>query len=340
MRARRTSAAAGVALALALLAGCSTEVPQPDPDPVAETPPPALDEARFDRVLQEVAEAISAGDEARDPEVLSTRVTGPALDLRSGEYRLAEATDGEAVPEPITTAPQVQAVSATADFPRIAMAITEMPEGANLPLLVTLVQPEPREQYKLWGWVQLFPGVQTPALTHPEAGSAVVAPDADTLVATPTEVVERFVATINDTGSEFAPQFAADPYRDSLLSTTAELDEAVQAAGDATLSAEVGDDGPVSIATADGGAIVMGELRSELTFQKTVAGSELRAGGAIGALLGDDTEVRGSVTGISDVLVAFYVPPADAEDTTIQALGATTVLVEVTRDDSSAPAEE
>jgi hypothetical protein len=38
--------------------------------------------------------------------------------------------------------------------------------------------------------------------------------------------------------------------------------------------------------------------------------------------------------------MAFYVPPADAEEKTIRPLGATTVLTEVTRDDAAAPAEE
>ena len=37
--------------------------------------------------------------------------------------------------------------------------------------------------------------------------------------------------------------------------------------------------------------------------------------------------------------VAFYVPPSDADDKTIRPLGATTVLMGVTRDDAAAPAE-
>lgn len=340
-RTRRVRATlAGAGLSLALLAGCSAELPQPQPEAVAETPPPALDVDRLGRVLEDVQATIDEADEARDPELLTPRVSGPALDMRAAEYQLAEATDGDSAPDALTTAPQVAAVAAAEEFPRPAVVITQLPEGANLPLLLALEQAEAREPYKLWGWVTLFPGIETPAMSHPEAGSAVVAPDADTLVVPPAEVVERYVDTLNKSDSEFADQFAEDPFKESSRTTTTELDDAIEAAGEATISAETGDDGPISLATADGGAIVVGELRSTLTLRKTVPGSELRAGGAIGALLGENTEVLGTVSGVSDVLMAFYVPPADAEEKTIRPLGATTVLMEVTRDDAAAPAEE
>jgi hypothetical protein len=331
---------AGTGLSLALLAGCSTDVPQPQPEEVAETPPAALDEDRLARVLEEVQTTVAEADEARDPELLKPRVGGPALDMRAAEYKLAEATDGDSAPDPLTTAPQVAAVPAAEDFPRPAVVITQVPEGANLPLLLVLAQSTARDPYKMWGWVTLFPGIETPAMSHPDAGSAVVPLDADTLVVPPAEVLERYVDTLNKSDSEFADQFAEDPFKESSRSTTTELDDAIKAAGEATISAAAGDDGPIALATADGGAIVVGELRSTLTLRKTVPGSELRAGGALGALLGDNTEVLGTVSGVSDVLMAFYVPPADAEEKTIRPLGATTVLTEVSRDDAAAPAEE
>lgn len=335
---RTRAALAGAGLTLALLAGCSAEVPQPAPEAAAETPPPALDEDRLARVLENISATMAEADEALDPALLPERLTGPAVDLRSAEYRLAEATDGESAPEPFTAAPQVAAVPATEDFPRPGMVVTQPPDGSNLPLLLGIVQQNAREPYTLWGWVTLFPGITTPALTHPNAGSAVVPADADTLVATPTEVVERYVDTLNSEDSEFAEQFADDPYKETSRASATDLDNRVEAAGEVTIEAAVGDDGPVSLATADGGAIVLGEITSDLTMRKTVPGAQLRAGGGIGALLGENKEVLGTVTGTSDVLLAFYVPPAGAEDSTIQVLGANDVLTEVTRDDAAAPA--
>ncbi|MHB1064521.1 MAG: hypothetical protein ACYC1Z_08565 [Georgenia sp.] len=338
MSARRTRAAVGATLALVLLAGCAAELPQAEPEPAAATAPPALDETQLDRVLAAVSETLAVADEAGDAEALRPRVVGPALQLRAGEYRLAGATGGEDAPQPLTTTAQVEAVAATEAFPRTAMVVTQVPEGANLPLLLVLVQQAPREQYRLWGWVDLFPGTQTPPLTHPETGSAPLAPDAAGLVATPAEVVERYVDTLGDAESEFSAQFAEDPYKSSTREEVSKTDTAIEAAGDATISFAAGDDAPRALATADGGAIVVGELSSTLTYRKTVAGATLTVGGAIGALLGDDKEVRGTASGVSEVLVAFYVPPATAKDTTIIPLGATSVTTEVTRDDADAPA--
>lgn len=338
-RIRRVRAAlAGVGLSAALLVGCSAQLPQPEPEAVAETPPPALDEDRLARILAEVQATVVEADKTRDPELLKPRVGGPALNMRAAEYKLADATDGKSAPDALTTAPQVAAVAATEGFPRPVIVISQVPEGANLPLLLALEQSGAQDQYKLWGWVTLFPGIETPAMSHPDAGSAVVPPDADYLVAPPADVIPRYVDTLNKGDSEYADQFADDPYKKTRAETTAELDKAIEAAGEAKVSAEPGDDGPLSLATADGGAIVVGELRSNLTLRKTVPGSELRAGGTLGALLGSNTEVVGTVTGASDVLMAFYVPPADAEDKTIRALGATDVLVKVDRDDAAAPA--
>ncbi|WP_127131687.1 hypothetical protein [Georgenia sp. SYP-B2076] len=335
---RRRALAAGGALALALLAGCSADVPQPKPEPTAATPPPVLDEARTDRVLEEIGTTIAAADEAKDGEALAARVTGPALAIRRAEYALAQATGGRTAPAPITTASQVEAVATTRDFPREAMVITQVPEGANLPLLLVLAQESPREQYKLWGWVELFPGTETPALINPETGSAQLPPDAEGLVATPKQVIERYVDTLNNPSSEFAGQFAEDPYKTSSAKTIADLNAGIAAAGNATVTAAVGDDGPVCLSTADGGAIVVSEVTSATTLRKTVPGATLTAGGAIASLLGSDTEVRGTVTGTADVLVAFYVPPAGGENTTIQVLGATKpVYVSVARDDAAAP---
>lgn len=334
-------AVAGGAVVVALLAGCApAELPQPDPDPVAETPAPVLDAARTERILQEVADALAAGDEAQDVEAMSSRVIGPARDIRQAEYRLAEETDGDAAPGPLTTEPQVEAVAATTEFPRTAMVITQVPEGANLPLLMALTQGSARQQFALWGWVELFPGIETPALVHPDTGSAQVPNDATGLVAAPAEVVERYAEALTDPEGEAADLFAEDPFATSVREGVTGLDDAVEAGGEATLGAEAGDDGPVALATADGGAIVMGEITTATTIRKTVAGATVTAGGALGRLLGEDAEVRGTVTGTSLVLLAFYVPPADAEDQTIRALGANTVLSEVTRDDAAAPAEE
>ncbi|MFC7406286.1 hypothetical protein [Georgenia alba] len=337
MTPRRTLAGLCLAVSATLLAGCATELPQPRPEQPPQTPPPALDEDRLQRVLSEVEGTIAQGDEENDGQRLGPRIMGPAADTRRAEYALARATDGNTSPAPLITDANVTSVAASDSWPRPAMVITDVPEGENLPLLLGLVQPNPRDPYALWGWVTLFPGIQLPGMDRIETGSPVLEPDAEGLAATPEQVVDRYVNVFNNgDDSDFADAFAEDPYRTSSHETTDELSEAIEAAGEASVEAEVGDDGPLALATAEGGAIVISELRSTLTMTRTVPESELTAGGELAALMEDD-EVVGSVSGVSDVTIAFYVPPADAEDTTIQPIGATSVLADVNRDDDAAP---
>ena len=170
-------AAAAAATAL-LLAGCAGDVPQPAPEPAATAPLPVLDEDRIERILADVEETVEAADAALDPELLSDRLTGPALSMRQAEYRLSEASEGERTPTPLTTSSQVEVVAATDEWPRSLYVVSHVPDDANLPLLLVLTQEDARSQYKLWFWTSLLPGVQTPSTAHPEAGSPQLAPDA------------------------------------------------------------------------------------------------------------------------------------------------------------------
>ncbi|UNX53965.1 hypothetical protein MF406_13470 [Georgenia sp. TF02-10] len=336
-RPRRRVAVAVVAAA-ALLAGCAPEVPEPDPEPAAATPPPVLDDERLDRILADIGSTLAAGDEARDPELLKPRVTGPALEVRAAEYRLTEAL-GQDGPAPLTTDTQFEAVAATDAFPRVVIAVSQVPEGSNFPLVLALVQAEPRAQYQLWGWAGLLPDAETPAFIHPDRGSAQLGPEAEGLVATPRDVVAAYAAELNDPDGQTAVTFAEDRFREFVSEETTALEEGVESAGEASTTAAAGDDGPLVLGTADGGAFVMGELALQTVIKKTVPGSELSVRGQLGALLEDPDTIPGSATFTREATVAFYVPPAGAEDGTVEPIGAGAVYTGAIRDDDDAPAE-
>ncbi|MEE6273360.1 hypothetical protein [Georgenia wangjunii] len=338
-RTRRRAArlAAAGTTAVVLLAGCAGEVPQPVPDPSATTPVPVLDEVRIDRVLAEVEATLAAADEGLDPEALAERLSGPALEMRQAEYRLAQASGGENPPTPLTTESQIEVVATTDEWPRTLLVVSHPPEGSNLPLLLALTQEDPRSQYSLWFWTRLLPGTQTPPTASSDIGSTPVALDADGLVASPQETLAAYAAALNDAASESAALFAADAYRETYAESQAALAASVEAAGEVSRVNEVVPEATAALSTTDGGAIVVGVIRSTLTMRKTVEGSTLHAGGAIATLMGEDTEVEGAVNGHYDVTLAFHVPPAGSDDP-ITVLGADQVLVEVTQEDPP-PAE-
>ncbi|MDD9208258.1 hypothetical protein PU560_17580 [Georgenia sp. 10Sc9-8] len=330
MTAKATRVLAAGALSLALVGACTEPVPEPDPDPTAETAPAVLDPTRLEAVLGDVQETLDAGDDALDPEVLQERVTGPALRMRTAEYELARATDGENEPTPLTMDTQVEVVAASDTFPRSVIAVSEIPEGANLPLITGLRQEAAREQYRLWAWARAFPGVEIPATVVPEVGSPELGPDAEELAATPAEALSSYVARLDDPESEGADRFTDDPFTQEYRSWVSDLNEEIEVAGEVEAAAQVGEGGVLALSTADGGALVLGELGFTRTLRKTVEDATLEAGGAIGDLLGEETEVQDEVSATYVGTVALHIPPA-GEGATIEVLGAEAVLADVAR---------
>mgnify|MGYP001239093159 CR=1 FL=1 len=324
--ARLAAGLAGVAL---LLAGCTGEVPQPEPDPTASAPFPVLDRDRMERILAEVGETIAEADAELDPELLTGRVTGPALAMRTAEYRLAEASDGERAPTPVSTASQVEAVAATEQWPRAVFVISHVPDDANLPLLLVLKQQDARSPYQLWYWTTLLPGVQTPSTAHIDSGSPQLAPDAERLVQTPAQTVAAYAGLLADPEADSAELFTDDPFRTGYTEMIEALRSTVEVAGEVEVDYSVTEDSVVAMQTADGGAVVTGVIEAVLTITKNVDGARLEAGGDIGLLMGEDAQIEGAAEASYLIPVAFTVPPGDSADP-ITVLGASHVLADVT----------
>lgn len=323
------------AAAAAVLAGCAIPVPGVEADPAPDGPQPALDEPRIDRVLDSVAAVLAEGDEAADAELLESRVTGPALATRLAEYKLAEVTadseDEATTPQQLTTEPQVVAVSQGDTWPKTIFVFTTIADGMNTPLLIGLQQDDPRADYRLFSWVRLLPEVTTPATAVVAEGSPQVAPDAEGLRLSPVDAVAAYASALEDTESDDNAAFADDIFRTLVSDDRIAIRESVEDAGEYSeaYSADA-DFTPVSLATADGGAIVFGAIDSTHTYERTIDDSEMTVGGPLALMAGeaDGIEVEESVSASYHLMVAFYVPP-DAE-AQIQVLGAERVLQSVT----------
>lgn len=314
MTSRRSPALAAFAvLAAAGLVACSPPLPEPRPDPPPAVLPPALSTGQLGDVLADVAATVRNADSELDEDLLAPRATGPAVDIRAAEYTLADAGDDEAITA-IPTSPQTLMVPATDTWPRTIMVVTDPPEDLQAPLLLTLVQDNPRAPYRMWSWVRLFPGVQMPATTQPEIGSTEVAE----LSVPPGEVLERYVDLLTEEDdSEYVEGFVEDPLRSGIAATREAFSDLVGDNGTLAETYQALDD-VHAVATADGGAIVVGVVRTVTTI--TLSDSTLTIGDQTAALLGEDTvESDLAITWLS--VVAFAVPPAGT-DAPIEVLGA------------------
>lgn len=324
------------ALALVFsLGACAEEepVPTPTPDPVAESPSAVVGEERLQEILDEVNAALTEADAESNSEKSSARVVGPAADLRQAEYDLSKVTEDPV--SALSTESQLSIVAATDEWPRTVFVATTIPDDANLPLLLALVQETPRSVYQLWSWVRILPGTELPQTAAAAVGSPPVAADSEDLLVAPSAVVKQYVDLLNegDDDSEYAENFADDSFRELVAKEVSDLNSAVSDAGKATISSAVRtDDGVLALQTYDGGAIVFASITSDLRVEKTVPRGTLKVGKIL-AYGGDQTVLMDTpLTAHYIATLALYVPPAGSEDT-IEVLGAERVLAGVTRGD-------
>jgi hypothetical protein len=299
-----------VVLALGL-AACATPPPEPQPEPVPAVAPPAVTAEQARDVLADVGEVLAAGDAALDASGLGARLSGPALAARTLEYARATATGGARPPTALPTGAQVLVVPDTAEFPRTQLVVTEQPDTLEAPRILVLHQASAREPYRLWGWARLGPGVQMPATADPELGSVPVAPDSTDVVVPPGEVLQQYADVLaNGDASPHAATYPQDFFRQTIEAARANMQAAVAPVGTVAETYVPQGAPAASLATADGGAIVVGALDTTTTLAITEPGIDLDPTTA--ALAGRPRVTSSLVSTWVDVLV-FYVPPAPAE---------------------------
>lgn len=321
----RGAGGAALAAAVGLLAACSQALPVPHPDALPAATPPALSAEQAERVLDDVAATLAAADAKLSAEALAPRVTGPAATIRGVQYTLSAAGDPDALTA-LPTEAQTLVLPTAAAWPRTMMAVTKPPEDLTAPLLLTAVQDGPRDPFRLWSWVRLFPGVQTPALAQPEVGSAPVDPNSTEFAVAPSEVVAAYADLVtNREASQFAGVFSDEPLRRGIWQTKDAFTGVVGANGTLAETYTANPD-IQALATADGGVLVVGSMTTTTTI--TLTDSTLKIGDQTAALLGTDTvKANLSITWLS--VLAFVVPPEGADEQ-IQVLGGEHVRIKVT----------
>ena len=327
-RAGRAGRTALVALLGTALAGCAAAPPSPHPQAAPAVPPPALSVTQTTTVLDELGKVLTAADAASDTNALAARLTDPALAMRHAEYVRSQATGGQKPPTALPTAAQAVIEPRTATWPRTQIVVTVQPDDLQAPRLLVLQQATPRDQYRLWGWARLFPGVSMPATATPGVGSPVLPADATGLLVRPDQVMPAYADVLsNGDSSSSAGQFTADPFRSSVTSARETLAANVKDVGNAA-ETYTPDPAPLTvIGTVDGGALVVGKMTTVSTVSITVGGAKLSLSAVEAALAGKPEATQSLVRTYTDVLV-FRVPPAGAKSP-VQLVAAEAVLTTV-----------
>ena len=125
------------------LVGCAPSLPVARPDPVPAVPPPVLSVAQSTAVLGSIKTVLATGDANLSDVALGTRLSGPALAIRSAEYKLDLGTGGVRVPTMLPMTAQALITPQTTTWPRSELVVTVQPDNLQSPRLLVLRQTHP-----------------------------------------------------------------------------------------------------------------------------------------------------------------------------------------------------
>jgi hypothetical protein len=294
-----------------LVAACgsgATEVTDPPPDPAAY-PVVAVGQARS--VLAAVDAALVRGVDAKDTSsTVDSRLLGPYRELALADARVA--AERKAKVPAAATMDQLRLIVPTGKtWPRFFVAVGNT-GTTSTPVLRVLNSPAPRSPYGLWAETVMLPGATLPETAAAATGSAALAPDADGLVATPKEVLSGFAGYLNgDTSSASSKLFEQSVYSDQLGQRLAGDRKTLKAVATVASTHTVGSAEPFAVRTADGGALVFGELRQKYTITiKKGKGAVDVTDKDLAALAGGKSKIKKSLTRTAAEIVVFSVPPS------------------------------
>lgn len=317
---------------LALSACTAADDPGAVPEPgttdavLAEVDPPVVTKQQFARIVAQTVETVAAADAEGDAELAATRLSGPALALRTANYTARDADSGvtEVTPFPDgeirLILPQQQR-----DWPRAVFAAIESSDGAEYGAM--FLQFSPREQYKVEYLVRLTQSI--PEVAPIDLGASRYRADSKLLAFPPAQVaLEYGDVLIRGAESEFAVHF---DLVDDLLNEKLGAAYKKERKGDlpnakVSYSDVAGTGEPIALATNDTGAIVAVDIREAETVKPGEAGAAINPKGAVKALSRKATTTKGIVAEYG-LQILFYVPPVTAEDQTARVLGFTDGLV-------------
>lgn len=310
----------------------SSATPAPTPTQGSTTPAVALTENQLDRIVSRVGATVSQADEAIDASLASTRLAGPALELREASYAIRN-DEAEFAIAPVIPPGAVQVTlpqrlpEEGSTWPRSVFAIVQAPpvvddegvETSTPPMALVLVQADPRSQYKVHYaiTVTLAEDATRPEVAPASIGTPVLQSDTPLLAVSPADVAAGYSdVLLRGAESESFDLFQVEG--DTLLEQIgAEAKSARRSALPETatiaFAGAVGDSDIVSFVTNDGGALVALYLTETETVTPTQAGAAINAPAPVAALSGKTQSTRG-ISASYGIQVLFYVPPFGSDD--------------------------
>ncbi|MFB2585992.1 hypothetical protein [Herbiconiux liukaitaii] len=305
-------------------AATATPTPEPTATPGADAQPtevvdedaptPAVTEAQLEAIVSTISTVTAEADAASNSELLSSRFSGPALELRSATYGIRAAYPEYPAPQAIPAGPlQVVLPQASSVWPKTVFTIVQGTDTAVPPVALMLVQDTPRANYKVYYEITLEPDTSLPPVAAASVGTTRLAPDTKLLQMTPDELKTAYAdILVAGDASQYIDQIDAEG--DTLRTQVGAQYKADKKAGFSDTAsidfAQVPADGQnIALATSASGALVAIELKESETVKPIESGATVSTQGAVKALSGIDETAKGTEA-VYDYQLLFYIPPS------------------------------
>ncbi len=336
---RRALGAGSSLIAIALggalvvgLSACSTGTfPTPSPTPTStdnsnpDGPLPVVTSTQLGVILGKVTQTLAQADKKTDLKLVSTRLTGAALEARAANYAMRKTNSKIAALPGFSASPvQLFLPQSTELWPRsiLAMVAENQPAkktGQAPTVAVVMTQETPRSNYHVAYITDLEPKQRTPEVAAATVGSPLVALDTKLLMLSPVEIPRAYGDILNKgSASKYASLF--DELGDTLRTRIADERKGQKANKQVkvTFTDTAGAYSPVAFATMDAGAIVSVQLNDVATFTP-LNNRDLKLAGELKALSGVEISNR-PARATYGIQMFVYVPPVGSKNK-IQILG-------------------
>ncbi|MDP9883652.1 hypothetical protein J2W21_001146 [Sinomonas atrocyanea] len=321
--ARRAPAArASAALAVVLGVGGLAAVPAqaataPAPSP-AESGTRVVVEDQLTRILDQTANAVQAGDDAKDAGKLGARVDGSALLARQQNYKVRAAVSSAPAIAPVRSSKLLTTVVTTQrSWPRTIVAVTQG-QGNTTPQLLTLRQASARENYKLIEAAPLLPGATFPGT--PKSGAEQIALDDKAgLAVSPKDAIAGVADRLSNANSAWKGRIPDNAY----IKDTFGYQSDIAKAADATFTFKhtpVGNEA-TAFRAADGGAIVIAPLDFTVEGTPKASGDKVTLQDDAAALAGGKEATKKATLTFRESVMLYL--PKDGGPQQVTLIGAT-----------------
>jgi hypothetical protein len=284
----------------------------------------AVTAPQLKHIVAQVVQTVTQADAKSDATLAATRLTGPALQLRTANYAIRAADSSvAALPSLPNGELKISLPQQSDTWPRTVFTVIRNPaDTKSAPVAMMLVQTTPRENYKVEYLMTLE--MDVPDVAPADIGAPILPNDNKLGILPPSALAAAYGSIlIEGDASKQNDLFSATGDK---LRTAVGFDYKQKQKADLPPTATVAytnEAGPgqvIAFGTNDSGQIVAVDLADTENVTPTEAGAAINPSGSIKALSGKAQTVKG-ITATYGLQLLFYVPPVSKAGAKIELLG-------------------